>query len=56
MCGIFTTMIILPPSAQREVKGLTDVLLRHFSDILIFWKILKVKPKYGHFELSNVSI
>ena len=30
-------------SVGREVKGLTELLLsRHFSDILIFWKIFKL--------------
>ena len=32
---------ILPPLVRREVKGLSELLclLRHFSDILTFWKI-----------------
>ena len=29
----------LPPSVRRVVKGVSDLLLQHFSDILIFWKI-----------------
>ena len=37
----------LAPSVRREAKGLSELLLlcflRHFSDILIFWKIFKSK-------------
>ena len=38
----------LPPSVWREVKGWSELfllLLGHFSDILLFWKILKVNIK-----------
>ena len=44
-----TTLVLklcfLPLSVRREVKGLSEFLLlflRHFSDIVIFWKIFKV--------------
>ena len=37
-------LLFLLPSIWLEVKGLSELLLllRHFSDILIFWKIFKV--------------
>ena len=38
--------LFLPPSVRWEVKGLSELLSRHYSDILIFWKIFKVRPKY----------
>ena len=36
------TRPFLSPSVRLEVEGLSELLLRHFSDILIFWKIFKV--------------
>ena len=32
----------LPSSVRQEVKALSELLLQHFSDILIFWMIFKV--------------
>ena len=55
-CSLGSTL--LPPSVRREIKGLSELLLWHFSDILFFWKILKVNKAqcWELFELINVSI
>ena len=53
-CGVFASFPILhicflPPSVRLEVEGLSELLLRHFSDILIFWKIFKVNLGLGEY-------
>ena len=44
--------LFLPPSVRREVKGLSELLLRHFSVILIFWKIFNVNTDFASLVMS----
>ena len=41
-CLPLSDVNFLPPSVWREVEELSELLLRHFSDILFLWTIFKV--------------